>query len=224
MTTPRPLPAHFKRVHAWVRLQPWLCRFTLMNRLLLAMAFLPSGLTKAMGNRFTILPIDDPVGFFFEAMYRTGPFWNFIGIAQLAAALLLIVPSTATLGALLFFPIILSICLITWGVGFGTTVYITTAMLLSATYLVLWDADRIWAASFGLLGVRRGPPLLEGMTWLERVGWVLGGSVGFAFFLVTLSLIPSSFINELFFVGLAAAGMVLTGWIVGLSRSGGGAL
>ena len=195
-----------------------------MNRLLLAVAFLPSGLAKATGNRFTTVPIDEPVGFFFEAMYQTGPYWNFIGIAQLAAAVLLLVPSTATLGALLFFPIILSICLITWGVGFGATAYITTAMLLSATYLLLWDADRIWAASFGVLGARRGPPLLEGMTWLERVGWVLGGSVGLGFFLVTRSLIPSSFINELFLVGLAAAGMVLTGWIVGLSRSGGGAL
>ena len=83
MKKPRPLPPHLRRVHAWVRGQPWLVRFTLMNRCLLAVAFLPSGLQKAMGNRFTILPIDDPVGFFFEAMYRTG----FVGNIAAAEAL-----------------------------------------------------------------------------------------------------------------------------------------
>ncbi len=223
MTNPRPLPPRLHRVHVWVRSQPWLGRFTLANRLLLAIAFIPTGLTKAMGNRFTLLPVEDPVGFFFEAMYRTGFYWNFIGLSQIAAALLLLVPRTATLGAVLFFPIIVNIVLVTWGIGFGNTMIITALMLLSGIYLLLWDADRIWAATSGLLGARRGPRLLEATPWIERIGWVLGGSVGIAFFLVTQSLIPSSFIKDLFLVGFAAMGMVLTGWIVGLSRSRGGA-
>ena len=45
---------------ARVRATPVLRRFTLMNRLLLAMAFLPTGLVKLTGQRFTILPVDDP--------------------------------------------------------------------------------------------------------------------------------------------------------------------
>ncbi len=75
--------------------------FTWGTRILLAIGFLPSGLKKAMGERFTLLGIDSPVGFFFEALYRTGFYWNFIGIAQLLAALLLIIPRTKTLGAIL---------------------------------------------------------------------------------------------------------------------------
>ncbi len=31
-----------------------------------------------MGNRFTILGLDDPIGFFFEALYRTGFYWRFL--------------------------------------------------------------------------------------------------------------------------------------------------
>lgn len=58
--------------------------FTVFTRILLALAFLPSGLTKLMGNRFTILGIDDPIGFFFEALYRTGFYWRFLGICGVA--------------------------------------------------------------------------------------------------------------------------------------------
>jgi len=59
---------------------------------LLAIGFIPSGITKSLGNRFTILGTDDPVGFFFEALYRTGFYWRFLGICQLAAAVLLLIP------------------------------------------------------------------------------------------------------------------------------------
>ena len=87
-----PMPAPLARAHAWARAQPWLGRFTLMNRILLAMAFLPTGAVKATGQRFTTLPVEDPIGFFFEAMYRTGPFWNFVGAVQVLSAVLLLVP------------------------------------------------------------------------------------------------------------------------------------
>src|SRR5919112_431934 len=88
------------RLHARVRRSRLLRAFTVFTRVVLALAFVPSGLTKVLGNRFTRLGVDDPVGFFFEALYRTGFYWNFLGLCQLAAALLLLVPRTATLGAL----------------------------------------------------------------------------------------------------------------------------
>ncbi len=164
------LPAPLGKVHAWARSQPWLFRFTLMNRLLLAMAFLPTGLVKLTGQRFTLLPVENPVGFFFEAMYQTGLYWNFIGFMQVAAAILLLIPKTATLGAVLFLPVGFSIFLITWGVGFGGTVYVTAGMLLSVIYLVCWDGDRVWAAAFQLMGRRSAPSLLSGAHWLEKAG------------------------------------------------------
>lgn len=220
MTEPATLPPSLERTLSWVHAQPWLARFTLMNRLLLAMAFLPTGLVKATGRRFTILPVENPVGFFFEAMYQTGPYWHFIGFAQVLAAVLLLIPGTATLGALLFLPIGISVFLITWGVGFGNTVYVTAGMLLAVIYLVCWDGDRIWAASARLLGRRTGPPLLAGMTWLERSGWIVGGLAGMGMFLAMRSFVPMSVLNELFFIGLAAIGMVVAGWTMGAVRQG----
>ena len=40
--------------------------FTWGMRILLFLAFLPSGLKKLLGERFTLLGIETPVGFFFE--------------------------------------------------------------------------------------------------------------------------------------------------------------
>lgn len=112
-----------------------------MNRVLLALAFLPSGLTKIQAHRFTILGVDNPVGFFFEAMYRTGIYWQFIGAAQLAAAALLLIPRTHALGALLYFPIALNIFLITVGIGFRGTPFITGPMVLASMFLLCWHYD-----------------------------------------------------------------------------------
>ena len=219
--TPPPPPARLARWHAWARAQPWLHRFTLANRLLLAMAFFPTGLVKATGQRFTTLPVDDPVGFFFEAMYQTGPYWHFIGLAQIAASVLLLIPAMATVGALLFFPVILSIVLITWGVGFTGTVYVTTAMLVAVVYLLCWDADRIWASAWHLLGTRRSPSLLTDATWIEHAGWILGGTTGMGVFLITRGFLPGELALTLLVAGAVAVVLVLAGWVVGASKKRG---
>lgn len=213
------LPPRLAALHAWAHAQPWLGRFTLANRILLALAFFPTGLVKATNQRFTVLPIENPVGFFFEAMYRTGPYWIFIGLMQIAAATLILVPATATLGAVLFFPIILSIVLVTWGVGFGGTVYVTSAMLVAVIYLLCWDADRLWASASNLLGTRSGPSLLAGATAIERAGWMGGGLVGMGVFLATRGFVPWSWIPALLGVGALCVGLVLTGWAVGFVRN-----
>jgi uncharacterized membrane protein YphA (DoxX/SURF4 family) len=110
---------------------------------LLALGFLPSGLTKVLGNRFTLLGLDSPVGFFFEAMYRTGFYWRFLGLCQLAAALLLVIPRTATVGALIYFPLALNIFVITVSLHFKGTPFITGLMLLANVYLLCWDYDKL---------------------------------------------------------------------------------
>ena len=183
-----------------------------MNRLLLAMAFLPTGLVKLLGQRFTVLPVDNPIGFFFEAMYRTGPFWHFIGAVQVVAALLLLVPSTATIGALVFLPVAFSILLVTWGVGFGNTVFVAFGMILSVGWLLVWDADRVVAASRSLVtpGDRAG--LLEGAHPVELAGWVMGGTAGLALWLATRGFVPMGWAGELLITGCVAALMVVAGW------------
>lgn len=214
MTTRGSLPPSMARAHAWARAQPWLGRFTLANRLLLAMAFIPTGLVKATGQRFTTLSVDTPVGFFFEALYQTGPWWHFIGLSQITASILLLVPATATLGALLFLPIGMSIFLITYGIGFGGTVYITAGMLLSAIYLVCWDGDRVWAAGAELIGRRRGPSLLDGASGVERSGWGLGAVVGILIVMTTRGYVPNTWIPGLILTGAAAALLVMAGWLL----------
>jgi hypothetical protein len=130
------------RLHARVRANPLLQRFTVCTRILLAIGFIPPSLVKIQGERFTSIDLDHPIGFFFEAMYRTGAYWSFIGWAQLIGAILLLIPRTATLGALVFFPIILNIFIITVSLRFTGTWVITGLMLLACTYLLCWDYDR----------------------------------------------------------------------------------
>ncbi len=125
--------------------------FTWSTRILLAIAFIPSGLKKLMGQPFTILGIDNPVGFFFEALYRAGFYWNFLGFMQLLTALLIVIPRTAFLGSILYFPIILNIFVIVVAMDFKGTPYIAGLMLLATIYLLFWDykkASRIVSIVF----------------------------------------------------------------------------
>jgi hypothetical protein len=57
------------RLHTWATAQPVLRVFTVTVRVLLALAFVPSGLVKIMGEPFTTLPISDPVGYFFCRLF-----------------------------------------------------------------------------------------------------------------------------------------------------------
>jgi hypothetical protein len=60
----------------------------------------------------------------------------------LVTALLLLIPRTALLGAICYFPIILNICVLTYAVRFEGT-RIATLMLLANLFLLAWDYDRL---------------------------------------------------------------------------------
>jgi hypothetical protein len=124
--------------------QPPLRVVAALMRVLLALAFLPSGLVKILGEPFTTLPMSDPVGFFFAGFFSAHGYYRFVGVLQWAAGALLLVPRTATLGSFLYLPIVVNIFAITVGIGsaFGGTRYITGAMLLGNLYLICWDWDR----------------------------------------------------------------------------------
>ena len=57
------------------------------GRVLLWLAFVPSGLEKLLGIPFTTLPRTDPVGAYLGALYDTGWYYNAIGAAQLLAGI-----------------------------------------------------------------------------------------------------------------------------------------
>jgi hypothetical protein len=166
------------RLHA----SPLLTRFTAFTRVLLALGFIPPGLKKVLGERFTQLSVESPVGFFFEAFYQAHGWYVLVGIAQVLAAVLLLVPRTAHLGALLFLPIIANIVAITWSIDFAGTKYLTVLMLLAVVYLLAWDYDRLKA----LLptGRRAGRGRSVRGLLIEAAAWGVAG--GAAFFALTL--------------------------------------
>lgn len=137
------LEAKLDNIHSKVIKKTFLQLFTAFTRLLLAVGFIPPSLIKIHNIPFTILPDSDPVGHYFNALYATGFYYQFIGWAQLIAAILLIFPRTAHIGALMFLPIILNIAVLTNSVGFTGTWLITDLMFLAALYLVCWDYDRL---------------------------------------------------------------------------------
>ena len=120
----------------------WMRYFTVFCRIVLALGFIPSGFVKITGERFTALPSNHPLGNYFDALHQTGFYYTFIGIVQVITALLLLIPRTAVLGAVLYFPIILNICVLAYSVRFEGT-RITTFMLLASVYLLCWNYDRL---------------------------------------------------------------------------------
>jgi uncharacterized membrane protein YphA (DoxX/SURF4 family) len=121
----------------------WFHYFAVFCRIVLAVAFIISGIVKVRGERFAAgLSVNNPMGHYFEALHQTEYYYTFIGISQLIIALLLLIPRTAFLGALMYFPIILNICVLTYAVRFEGT-RATTFMLLANLYLLFWDYNRL---------------------------------------------------------------------------------
>jgi uncharacterized membrane protein YphA (DoxX/SURF4 family) len=121
----------------------WFHYFTIFCRVALALAFVISGIVKIKGERFAAgLSSNHPLGHYFDALYQTGYYYTFIGVAQVIIALLLLIPRTALLGALMYFPIILNICVLAYAVRFEGT-RAATFMLLANLYLLCWDYNRL---------------------------------------------------------------------------------
>lgn len=112
-------------------------------RYLVGFAFFPSGLTKLIGNRFTRISTENPIGYFFEALYQSGFYWNFLGWAQVTAGILLLTQRYATLGALVFFAILTNIWVITLSLSFSGTWMITSLMMLAVSILLIWDGHKL---------------------------------------------------------------------------------
>ncbi len=197
------------RLFVRIRKIPFFWRLALFTRILLAAGFVPTGMVKLLGQRFTLIPDDTPIGAFFEAMYQTGLYWRFIGASQVVAALLPLVPRWAHLGALLFVPLIANIFVITVSLSFRGTSFVTGMMFLAVLYLCAWDYHRI-RALFTERPWNGGPVPRPRLDPLERVGfWVFGGSL-FAVFGVTRSLVSPAWIR----------GFLISGFLAGLFTLG----
>lgn len=131
------------RLHRQAVTNKWMRYFTVFTRVALAAGFIPSGAIKIMGERFTSLSNNHPMGHYLEALSHTGYYYTFIGIAQVTAGILLLIPRTALLGVLLYFPIILNICILSLAVRFDGSLLTSPLMVLACLYLLCWYYDRL---------------------------------------------------------------------------------
>jgi hypothetical protein len=206
-------------LHTRVRRSQIVYRVVLGTRYLFAMAFIPTGLVKLMGQRFSTLPTDTPIGAFFEAMFQTGIYWQFLGASQILAGLLLLVPRFATLGAVLFFPIVVNIMVITWALEFHGTVYITTLMVFAAASLLAWDWHRLRSL------IVTGPPVHTDQSdwvtglgpWWERTAWTIGLCAGMVTWFGTRQFTAPWLVVSLAVAAICAIVALAALW-VGLSR------
>ncbi|MFZ1687090.1 MAG: DoxX family protein [Flavobacteriales bacterium] len=137
------LTRKLEQFHARARANRWMRAYTVFVRVALAAGFVPSGLTKILGERFTSLSSLHPMGHYLEALYHTGYYYTAIGVLQVAAALLLLIPRTALLGVLIYFPIILNICILSFAVRFEGSLIASPLMVLGCLYLLCWDYHRL---------------------------------------------------------------------------------
>ena len=156
-------------------------------------------------------PSHTPVGAFFEALYQTGSYWRFLGLSQVLAGVLLLIPATAFYGAVLFLPILANVVVITIAIEFKGTPMITVPMLLANLWLMAWDWPR-WRA---VLITDASRPVIAGWSRLERAGWLLGGASVAAFFFAVRGAALKGTVG--LFVGLGVLGgvMVVTAWVRG---------
>lgn len=157
----------------------WLQIAIIYTRYLIGGAFVFASLIKIKGERFTNVkgagsPFHSPEHFF-ETMYQSGVYWQFLGVMQLLAGLLLMTQRYALLGALLFLPIIANIFVITVSYDFGYTDVITGAMLLATVGLLAWDWNRL------RIVFNQSVILLPSAAFYERKLWEVIGLVLFLY-------------------------------------------
>jgi len=135
--------ARMEEIYYEVKADKWFKRFAGFCRIALATAFIISGYVKVVGERFAAgLPSNNPLGHYFDALHLTGYYYAFIGIVQIITAILLLIPRTSLLGALMYFPIIVNICVLTYATRFDGTRGVTM-MALACLFLLIWDYDRL---------------------------------------------------------------------------------
>lgn len=132
------------QLHLEAKANKWLHYFAIFLRIALAWGFISSGMVKIMGERFASgLSVNHPMGQYLQALHHTGFYYTFIGAVQVIAAILLLVPRTVVLGALLYFPVILNICMLSYAVRFEGSLITSPLMVLGSLFLICWNYDKV---------------------------------------------------------------------------------
>lgn len=130
------------KLHAWAYQKPSVARLARLTRVLLFSAFMPTGLIKLLGLPFASPAVGPEIFGFFDAMHKTGIYWRFIGLSQIAAAILLLADSTRGLGSLMYLCILSNVTILTFALPFGGTRLVTSLMMLAVLLLVCLEYHR----------------------------------------------------------------------------------
>jgi hypothetical protein len=198
-------------LHSSVIHRRYLQLFTVFIRCLLALGFIPPSIPKIMHRPFTMLPDTTPVGAYFHALYNTGFYYEFIGWSQIVAALLLLIPRTAHIGACMFLPIVVNIAVLTCSVGFKGTWLTTILMSFAALWLTAWEYDRLKPLIFRTRVDRPSASLLK---FIYIPAFFAGG--GAAVSLVWRLIRLGNFSNYLYVGGVLTLGGLIFGLVVAL--------
>lgn len=134
----------FDQFYLKIKANRWYWYFSIFCRLTLALGFIVAGITKIIDERFASgLSEIHPMGAYLTALHRTGYYYHFIGYAQVFSAVLLLIPRTVTLGALLYFPIIVNICILSFAVRFEGSFISAPLMVLANLYILVWNYDKL---------------------------------------------------------------------------------
>ncbi len=125
--------------YATLRRNPIANWFVINLRFLIAYGFIPSGIKKIIGTPFANPGQQGAFMEYLDALYATGFYYEMIGWAQVMAAVLLITQRFATLGALIFLPIIFNIMVLTISTIGSLTPLIAFLMFLGIVFLLFWD-------------------------------------------------------------------------------------
>lgn len=157
---------------------------TIFTRYLLGTAFVWASILKIKGIRFEPqsgehAPIHS-VSHLLESMYQSGFYWYFIGWGQFLAGFLVMSQVFSTLGAVVYFPIILSICILTTAFEAPVFLLMTSSMLLANIYLLFWDWNRL-----KYIVLNKPGPFVDQATGFSRHKiWTYAGIV--LFFIITI--------------------------------------
>lgn len=189
----------------------WTQIIIIYTRYLVGGAFVFASIIKIEGNRFTTESgADNPIDsawHFFETMYESGLYWQFIGVCQLVAGCLLMTQRYAKLGAVMNLPIILNIFVITLSYEFGYTPVITGMMLLANLALIVWHWDEL-KVLFNI------PPKYDLTIRLEQHAvWTITG-IGLFLFTVVYRTMVTKYNLILWFTACLLIGLI--GFIYGI--------
>ncbi|MDO8966885.1 DoxX family protein [Algoriphagus sp.] len=122
----------------------WHLLFVILCRILLAYAFIVAGMVKIFGERFASgLSALHPMGAYLEALHHTGYYYTFIGYAQVMAGVFLLIPGTVLIGALIYLPIIVNICILSLAVRFEGSIVSSPLMVMANLYILAWHYDKL---------------------------------------------------------------------------------